>query len=143
MEELTADEAGCYADASSLLGQGFFTTGYESAFSDSGLDCSSVATDNGKGLEQVSLLEIVEDIMRGQRSLKHPVTESGSLSYTSLQEENHEDSHVVGGGQCRRFCVNIPYIPLNLEVPLPTLYAFTLFCFGLSHFLFRDFDDFK
>ena len=109
-----------------MLGQGFFSIGYESAFSDSGLDCSSTAMDNSKGLEQVSLLEIMEDIMHGQRSLKHPVTESGSLSYTSLQEENHEDSH-VGGGECRRFCVNIPYIPLNLEVPLPTLYAHTLF----------------
>ena len=106
------------------------------------LDCSSAATDSSGGLGQVSLLEIVEDVMRGQGSLKHPVSESGNPSYTSLQEESHEDSH-VGGGRCRRFCVNIPNIPLNLEVPLPTLYAFTLFCFRLSHFLFRDFDDFR
>ena len=77
--------------------------------------------DSSKCLGQVSLVEIMEDVMRGQRGLKHAVSESGSLSYNSLQEENREDLHV--GGQRRRFCVNIPYIPLNLEVPLPTLYV--------------------
>ena len=106
------------------MGQGFFTTGYESAFSDLDLDCSSAAMDSSGGLGQVSLLEIAEDVMRGQGSLKHPVSESGSPSYTGLQEENYKDLNLLGGQSCRRFCVNIPYIPLNLEVPLPTLYAF-------------------
>ena len=100
-----------------------FSAGYENAFSNSDLDCSVTPPDNSKGLRQISLLEIVEDVIHGQRGLKNPVSESGGLPYTNFQEENHDDSP-VGGGQCRRFCVNIPYIPLNLEVPLPTLYAF-------------------
>ena len=120
-----------------------FSVGYENAFSNSDLDCSIAPPDSSKGLGQVSLLEIVEDIMRGQRGLQHPASESESPSYTNPQRENHGDS-LAGGGQCRRFCVNVPYIPLNLEVPLPTLYAFTWLSLSfVSHFLFRDYDDFK
>ena len=83
--------------------------------------------DNGERLRQVSLLEVAEDVMHGQGIQKH---------------RDYVDSH-IDQEQSWHFCVNVPCIPLNLEVPLPTLYAFTLFCFRLSHFLFRDFDDFR
>ena len=71
----------------------------------------------------MSLLEVAEDVMRGQGIKEVRASEYMDPSTTSLQKaDRYGDSH-TDRGQSRRFCVNMPCIPLNLEVPLPTLYV--------------------
>ena len=108
-----------------------------------------MSPDDGKRLRQVSLLEIAEDVMRRQGIQKLPASEHTKSPPAGLQKmDSHIDSH-TDREQSRRFCVNIPCIPLNLEVPLPTLYVLTVcahkVCFAhlTSQLLFRDFDNFK
>ena len=92
-----------------LVGVGLFLCWILECISNEHSDCSNAATDGGKQLRQVSLLEVAEDVMRGQGIQKH---------------RDYVDSH-IDREQSRRFCVNVPCIPLNLEVPLPTLYVLT------------------
>ena len=80
---------------------------------------------DGKRLRQVSLLEIAEDVMRRQGIQKLPASEYTKSPPTGLQKTDYYVDPHTDREQSRRFCVNMPCIPLNLEVPLPTLYALT------------------
>ena len=71
----------------------------------------------------MSLLEVAEDVMRGPGIQELRASEYIDPPTSNLQKADcYGDSH-TDRGQSRRFCVNMPCIPLNLEVPLPTLYA--------------------
>ena len=84
----------------------------------------------------MSLLEIAEDVMRGQAIQKLRASEYTKPPSTSRQKtDHHVDSH-IDREQSRRFCVNMPCIPLNLEVPLPTLYALTKSALRIKHLTF-------
>ena len=75
----------------------------------------------------MSLLEVAEDVMRGQgtqnlRAPEYPNTPpKASLQKADYNADLHADRE-----KSRRFCVNMPCIPLNLEVSLPTLYVIAL-----------------
>ena len=71
----------------------------------------------------MSLLEVAEDVMRGQVIQKLRALECTKPPSTTLQKTDHYVDLHIDREQSRRLCVNMPCIPLNLEVPLPTLYA--------------------
>ena len=68
----------------------------------------------------MSLLEVAEEVKRGQGFLKTLTSNPGSTAYANLQKTSCIGSDWYHG-QSQRFCVTMPCIPLNLEVSLPTL----------------------
>ena len=107
-----------------LVGVRLFLCQILECISNEDLDCSNAAADDGEQLRQVSLLEVAEDVMRRQGTQKLRASGYTRSLSTSLKKTNNVDLH-IDREQSRRFCVNMPCIPLNLEVPLPTLYALT------------------
>ena len=80
----------------------------------------------------MSLLEVAEDVMRRQGIQKLPASEYTNPPPTGLQKTDFYVDSPTDQEQFRRFCVNMPCIPLNLEVPLPTLYVLTKSAFRIK-----------
>ena len=116
-----------------LVGVRLFLCQILECISNEDLDCSNAATDDGvEQLRQVSLLEVAEDVMRRQGTQKLRASGYTRSLSTSLKKTNNVDLH-IDREQSRRFCVNMPCIPLNLEVPLPTLYALMKSAWCIKH----------